>query len=360
MGLVGKKVGPYLIEAEIGSGGMAVVYRAQQPSLERLVAIKELRGELAKDSSLVARFEREAKYVAALAHQNIVHIYDFIVKASSMYIVMEYVEGIDLYTLLSQVPRLPPDVSAIIALQAARALEYAHFRGVVHRDFKPSNLMVTRHGDVKLMDFGIARDTTYDDLMLTRPGTALGTPAYMSPEQIMGERVDFRSDIFSFGIVLYQMLAGQKPFAEDDTRSVMNHILTQPYRRLRGVYPDIPWRLGRIVARCLKKRPSERYQHTEALRRDLEEFVARRVRVNFNGRLVVYLHHRERISEDAAKTLIGAEELAQVRTRSVDAGEVDGWEAVLGPALGANLVALACTLAWAMAVGTLGLTVAIP
>jgi serine/threonine protein kinase len=222
MSLVGTKIGNYNIVSEIGSGGMAVVYKAEQQSLGRLVAIKELRRELAKDPSIITRFEREAKSVAALGHQNIVHIYDFVSQRDSMFIVMEFVEGIDLYELMNKVNRLPPDIGAIIALQAARALEYAHYRGVVHRDFKPSNLMVTKLGEVKLMDFGIARDMAFDDL--TRPGTALGTPSYMSPEQIMGERVDFRSDIFSFGIVLYQILTGQKPFVDDETRSVMQKI----------------------------------------------------------------------------------------------------------------------------------------
>ncbi|HSI06635.1 MAG TPA: serine/threonine-protein kinase, partial [Myxococcota bacterium] len=201
MTIEGKKIGAYSVISEIGSGGMAVVYKAEQPALNRLVAIKELRKELATDLSLVTRFEREAKSVAALAHQNIVHIYDFLSRANSMYIVMEFVEGIDVYDLIGRVGRLPPEIASIIALQAARALEYAHYRGVVHRDFKPSNLMITKQGEVKLMDFGIARDIANDDL--TRPGTAIGTPAYMSPEQIMGERVDFRSDVFSFGIVLY-------------------------------------------------------------------------------------------------------------------------------------------------------------
>jgi eukaryotic-like serine/threonine-protein kinase len=272
MATEGKKIGPYNVLSEIGSGGMAVVYKAEQPSLDRLVAIKELRKELALDLSLVTRFEREAKSVASLAHQNIVHIYDFLTRANSMFIVMEFVEGIDVFELIQRVGRLPPEISAIIALQAARALEYAHYRGVVHRDFKPSNLMITKQGDVKLMDFGIARDVKYDDL--TRAGTAIGTPAYMSPEQIMGERVDFRSDIFSFGIVLYQMLTGRKPFTEDDSKSVMQRILNEPYVRPRKLFPDIPWRLSRIVKRCLFKDPRKRYQTTEALRRDLESYVA--------------------------------------------------------------------------------------
>lgn len=331
MSLVGKKVGPYQVQEEIGAGGMAVVYKAEQPSLDRLVAIKELRTDLTQDKSIVTRFEREAKYVAALAHQNIVHIYDFIGRANAMYIVMEYVEGIDLARLMDKVVRLPPDVAAVIGLQAASALEYAHYRGVVHRDFKPSNLMLTRHGDVKLMDFGIARDASYDDL--TRPGTALGTPAYMSPEQILGERVDFRSDVFSFGIVLYQMLTGVKPFAETDSRSVMNHILHGAYTRPRAHYPDIPRQLQTIVRRCLQKRPADRYATTELLRRDVEAYVAARVRLNQRGRLVAYLHHRQLISEGAAKTYIGEAELASTATLAIDAGELDVRGAVLKPAL---------------------------
>ncbi len=328
-----RRIGSYTIQHEIGSGGMAVVYKAMQPALARTVAIKELRCELANDKSLVQRFEREAMSVAQLAHQNIVHIYDFLSRASSMYIVMEYVDGIDLYELLSKVERLPPDIAGIIALQAIRALEYAHFRGVVHRDFKPSNLMVTKQGDVKLMDFGIARDEAFDDL--TRPGTALGTPAYMSPEQVLGEKVDFRSDIFSFGIVLYQMLTGQKPFVEDDTKSVMQRILTEPYAPPRKLYPDVPWKLSRILRKCLEKKPSKRYQSTEILRRDLEDFVAKKVRINYNGRLLIYLRHRELISDSEAKTYVRKEEL-EAHSVSTDAGGIDSRAAVLKPLVALN------------------------
>jgi serine/threonine-protein kinase len=323
---------------------MAKVYKAEQPSLDRLVAIKELRAELAQDQSVITRFEREAKYVAALAHQNIVHIYDFVTRAHAMYIVMELVEGIDLFSLMSRVKRVPPDVAALLALQAARALEYAHYRGVVHRDFKPSNLMVTRHGEVKLMDFGIARDASYDDL--TRPGIALGTPSYMSPEQILGERVDARSDIFSFGIVLYQMLTGQKPFAEDDTRSVMNHILHGPYARPRSLFPDIPWRLQRIVRRCLEKRPADRYGRTEELRRDLERYVAERVPVNPNGRVVLYLHNCQLITREDAKTYVHPEELEAPVSAALDAGAIDPRAAVLRPTLQMNAAVLLILGLW--------------
>jgi eukaryotic-like serine/threonine-protein kinase len=345
MSIVGRKIGPYTILSQVGSGGMAQVYKAEQPALKRFVAIKELRTELANDPSIVVRFEREAQSIASLAHQNIVHVYDFVTRGTSMFIVMEYVDGIDVYELLGKVERLPPDIAAVIALQAARALEYAHFHGVVHRDFKPSNLMITKQGDVKLMDFGIARDESNDDL--TRPGQALGTPSYMSPEQIMGERVDFRSDIFSFGIVLYQMLTGQKPFADDETVSVMQRILNEPYKRPRSVYPDIPWALSGIVKNCLQKDPKRRYKSTEALRKDLEKYVAKQVRINYNGRLLIYLRHREMISDSEAKTYVREEDLAAPGTVSIDTGAVSSWHAVLRPMLATNSVVLLALVLWA-------------
>ncbi|MEE8408162.1 MAG: protein kinase [Myxococcota bacterium] len=340
----GRKIGTYTVLSEIGSGGMAVVYKAEQPSLGRLVAIKELRQELASDPSIITRFEREAKSVAALAHQNIVHIYDFITRGDSMFIIMEYVEGIDLYDLLHRVDRLPPDIAAIIALQSARALEYAHYRGVVHRDFKPSNLMITKQGEIKLMDFGIARDQAFEDL--TRPGTSLGTPAYMSPEQIIGERVDSRSDVFSFGIVLYQMLTGEKPFADDDTKSVLHRILNEPYQRPRRLYPDIPLRLQRIVKRCLDKRRERRYQATHSLRRDLETYLAKKVRINYAGRLVIFLRNREIISDSEAKTYVRADELKSSLEFHTDTGGIDARTVVVRPLVTLNAVLLLLLAAW--------------
>ncbi|MFC1610952.1 serine/threonine protein kinase [Myxococcota bacterium] len=348
-----KKVGSYTVLSEIGAGGMAVIYRAEQPSLGRLVAIKELRKELATDKSIITRFEREAMSVAALAHQNIVHIYDFITRGESMFIVMEYVEGIDLYDLMNRVERIPPNIAAIIALQAARALEYAHYRGVVHRDFKPSNLMITKEGEVKLMDFGIARDEAFDDL--TRPGTALGTPAYMSPEQIMGERVDFRSDVFSFGIVLYQMLTGQKPFADDDTKSVLHRILNEPYNRPRRLFPDIPVKLQRIVKKCMEKRPERRYDSTESLRRDLEKYVSNKVRINYDGRLVIFLRNRQLISDSEAKTFVREDDLQSSLRFRTDTGRVDARTVVLRPLVMLHFVLLLLLAGWAGTVDILRL-----
>lgn len=344
MGLVGRKLGGYKVTAEIGSGGMAVVYKAEQPALDRLVAIKGLRKEMTRDPSLIERFEREAKSVAALAHTNIVHIYDFMVRGESMYIVMEFVEGVDLFDLLAKVGRLPAEIAAIVGLQAARALEHAHYRGVVHRDFKPSNLMLTKQGEVKLMDFGIARDEANDDL--TRPGTAIGTPAYMSPEQILGERVDFRSDIFSFGIVLYQMLTGQKPFVEDDTRSVMQRIVNDNFVRPRRLHPEIPWRLSRIVRRCLRKDPAKRFSSTEQLRRSLEKYVAQKVRINSAGRLVIFLRNCGLITDREAQTYVGEEQLNSSSTQAVDTGTVSVGQVLWRPLIATHALLLFFFFGW--------------
>ena len=343
MSLVGRKLGPYKVVAELGSGGMALVYQAEQPSLGRMVAIKELRKELARDDSLVTRFEREARSVAALAHQNIVHVYDYLERSSSMFIVMEYVEGLDLAQLLQKVERLPHDIAAIIGLQAIRALEYAHFRGVVHRDFKPANLMLTKQGEAKLMDFGIARDEAEEDLTL--PGTALGTPAYMSPEQVMGERVTPSSDVFSFGIVLYQMLTGKRPFVDDENVGVMQKIVAGPYVRPRAIYPDIPLALQRIIKRCLRKEPSRRYDSTEDLRLDLEKYVSKHVRINYNGRLVIFMRHRGLISTDEATTYVRPEQL-ESHAQHEDLGEVSAWRVAVRPTLVFNMLAFLSFIAW--------------
>ncbi|MBK6580221.1 MAG: serine/threonine protein kinase [Sandaracinaceae bacterium] len=201
------RIGNYRVLSEVGAGGMAVVYKAIQEPLGRLVAIKALKSTIAMDSQFAVRFEREAHFMASLQHENILHVVDFVKDGNSMYIVMEYVQGIDLYDLLELSPVLPAEEAAIVALQIARALDYAHFRGIIHRDIKPANIMLSHQGEVKLMDFGIARDDKLSDL--TETGTGLGTPSYMSPEQILGDKLDFRSDIFSVGIVLYQMVTGR-------------------------------------------------------------------------------------------------------------------------------------------------------
>lgn len=306
------------IVGEIGTGGMAVVYKAMQKSLNRPVAIKVLRSEYANDPQIVARFVREATSVGALQHENIVHIHDFVKEDGSFRMVMEYVEGIDLFDLLERVHHLPPSVGAILGLGLCSALEYAHYRGIIHRDIKPSNVIVSLKGEVKLMDFGIARDENLGDL--TRPGTSLGTPAYMSPEQIMGVRIDARSDLFSFGIVLYQLLTGQKPFVEGGGKSIMHKILSAEFIRPRRINPNIPRGLERIVLRCLAKEPADRYASAGDLKRALETFVLRQVRMHYSARLVAFLAHRGVLGLEQAQQFVRREILEDPELLREDEG----------------------------------------
>ena len=298
------RIGNCRILGEIGSGGMAVVYRAVQEPLGREVAVKSLKPSIAVDSGFAKRFEREAHFMASLQHENILHVYDFTKDRGTMHIVMEYVQGIDLYDLLELTPRMPVDVAAIVALQVARALDYAHFRGIIHRDIKPANVMISKQGEVKLMDFGIARDDKLSDL--TETGTGLGTPSYMSPEQILGDKLDFRSDIFSLGIVLYQMTTGRKPFVEDGARTVMQKIRLDRYSSPRKVNPKVPRALERIMARCMEKMPANRYPTTQALIDDLMDFLSSRVPINYNARVVLYLKELGVVAEDEADEILAA------------------------------------------------------
>jgi serine/threonine-protein kinase len=342
-----RRIGNCRLLEEIGKGGMAVVYRAVQESLDRPVAIKELKQEYSQDEIITERFQREARSIASFQHENIVHVYDYVVEDDRRYIVMEYVEGTNLFDLLSQVDRMASDVAAIVALQLARALEYAHFRGVVHRDIKPSNVVISNLGEVKLMDFGIARAEALGDM--TRPGVALGTPSYMSPEQIMGERVDWRSDLFSFGIVLYQMLTGRKPFRERGERTVMQVILKDDHVPPRALFPDIPRVLAKVVARCLRKQPQERWESTEALRATLERYVSRRVRINQCGRVVAFLHHRGLLTEAEALTVLTQEVLSQPVLARLDLEGPSVWRGRIAPialaaALGLGVISTGAAL----------------
>ena len=321
-------IGNCQVLEEIGSGGMATVFRAVQQPLGRTVAIKALKPSIAVDSQFAKRFEREAHFMASLQHENIIHVYDFIKDGGSMYIIMEYVQGVDLFDLLERTPQLPIEVAAIIALHMARALDYAHFRGIVHRDIKPANIMVSRQGEVKLMDFGIARDDTMKDL--TETGTGLGTPSYMSPEQILGDKLDFRSDLFSLGIVLYQMVTGRKPFVEDDSHTVMQKIRLDRYVPPRKLNPSVPRQLEHIMARCMEKMPANRYGSTQALIDDLVEFLATRVPINHSARLVMFLREVGSITDAEADEILEAAGPRGGRPRASDRRVVQHVAAVMG------------------------------
>jgi predicted Ser/Thr protein kinase len=290
-----ERIGNCRIVEEVASGGMAVVYRAVQDPLGRTVAIKALKSSVAMEENVVTRFEREAKSLALLQHENIIHVYDFHRERGALFIVMEYVQGIDLYDLLEKCGRLPYDVAAIIAMQVARALDYVHYRGIVHRDIKPANVMISRQGGIKVMDFGIARDTSFGDL--TEAGTGIGTPAYMSPEQVLGDKLDARSDIFSLGVMLYQMVTGKKPFVEDERRSAMHKIRLEKHVRARRLNPDIPRELERVIDRCLEKQPRDRWRSAQHMVMALERFLAKHVEMNHHARLVLFLRSQNVITE---------------------------------------------------------------
>ncbi|MCP4606181.1 MAG: protein kinase [Proteobacteria bacterium] len=297
-----ERIGNCKIIEEVGAGGMAVVYKAVQDPLGRTVAIKALKSSIASEPQFAERFEREARFMAAFQQENIINVHDFIKFGGTMFIVMEHVEGVDLYDLLDEAESLPVEVSAIIALQVARALNHAHFRGVIHRDIKPANIMISKRGEVKLMDFGIAHADSLSDL--TETGTGLGTPSYMSPEQILGEKLDARSDVWSLGVVFYQMLTNTKPFVEDAHRSVLQKIRIERYTPARRINAKIPRSLERVLTRCMAKLPADRYPSMQALIHDLEDLLASRVVVNYNAYLVGFLKERGELSQDEASAIL--------------------------------------------------------
>ncbi|WP_306592099.1 serine/threonine-protein kinase [Geothrix sp. 21YS21S-4] len=276
------RVGPYEILSQLGSGGMGEVFKARDPKLDRLVAIKVLPQALYQDPRMQARFEREAKAVAALSHPNILGIFDFGWDGSFAYAVMELLEGKTLRQVIDAGP-LPPRKAVEWALLIARGLGAAHEKGLVHRDLKPDNIFVTDDGQIKVLDFGLAKEveTGRDWMETLRPGSAspvafsdagmlVGTVGYMSPEQVRGEPVDPRSDIFSFGVVLYEMLTGRRPFVASSGAETFTAILRDappPFSGLRG--PLVPG-LERLVLRCLEKRPQDRFQSMKDLAFGLE------------------------------------------------------------------------------------------
>ena len=266
----GRRIAGYEIEQELAQGGMGVVYVAQQPSLERRVVLKTLRRDLAEDPTLEERFTREAQAAAGVHHPNVVVVYDCFSWRGERYIAQEHVDGRDVASVLEQLGRLEPRIVGLVALEVARGLEEIHARGIVHRDLKPANILLGRAGEVKIADFGIALDTSGSSL--TQTGHSMGTPLYMSPEQLRGARVDSRSDVFSLGVVLYEMLAGRRPFAEESAagEGLVERIEARRRIALRRLAPRTPRALARLVERCLQPKPKRRFASTAELRRALE------------------------------------------------------------------------------------------
>ena len=275
----GKKLGPYEILAPLGAGGMGEVYRARDTKLDRDVAVKVLPANFADDPQALARFEREAKAVAALSHPNILAIFDFGGADGASYAVMELLDGESLRSRLST-GALPVRKAVDYGVQILQGLAAAHDAGIVHRDLKPENVFVTGDGRIKILDFGLARQTLRvaagDDtrsptvVRSTEPGTVLGTVGYMSPEQVRGQDVDARSDIFSFGAVLYEMLSGRRAFQRDTGAETMTAILKEDPPELSDSGIKIPPGIDKIVGHCLEKSPKERFQSARDVAFDLQ------------------------------------------------------------------------------------------
>jgi serine/threonine protein kinase len=262
-----RKLGKYEVLGELGHGAMGVVYRARDPVINRLVALKTITTGLADDPNLLQRFYREAQSAGGLQHPNIVTIYDMGDEQDLPYIAMELIEGESLEQIIAQRTNLPVVLKLTYALQACRAFDYAHKRGLIHRDIKPGNVMVNKEGVVKVVDFGIARVL---DTSKTQTGMLIGTFAYMSPEQYHGEHADERSDIWSFGVLLYELLCYQRPFTGENPASLMHSICQQEPRPLRELTPDCPPQMEVIMSKVLRKSPQDRCQSMEDLLLELD------------------------------------------------------------------------------------------
>ena len=266
--------GRYELDGVVGRGGMAEVYRARDIRLDRIVAVKTLREDLARDQTFQARFRREAQSAASLNHPSIVAVYDTGEDTSDPahvpYIVMEYVDGRTLRELLRDDRRLLPERALEITDGVLRALDYSHRNGIVHRDIKPGNVMLTRSAEVKVMDFGIARAVSDAQATMTQTAQVIGTAQYLSPEQARGERVDARSDLYSTGCLLYELLTGRPPFTGDSPVAIAyQHVRENPIPPSR-IDPEIPAWADSIVLKAMAKDPAERYQSAAEMRTDIQ------------------------------------------------------------------------------------------